>query len=167
MAIYKYKATFPFSKIFLREYEIDGKITLFALNKFLTDDLSFAPDQMICFRGMGADGKVKSIYGLFDMGSGTIDGVSVEDTLRKGESSIVYVFDLKRNHYVVLTFEEEVEQKMHASYPRLVAEKGRAPEQFAASYANMDILEPGDPEDSDGSDGDVPEDDEDIEDIEE
>ncbi len=154
MAIYRYKATFPFSKVFFREYEIDGDITLFALNKFLTDDLSFAPDQMICFRGIGADGKVKSIYGLFDMGSGTIDGVSLESTLRKGEDSILYVFDIRRNHYIVLTFEEVAQQKPHASYPRLVAERGRAPEQFAASYANMDVLESAESEDFDDSDDD-------------
>lgn len=155
MAIYRYKATFPFSKVFFREYEIDGDITLFALNKFLTDDLSFAPDQMICFKGLGDDGKVKSIYGLFDMGSGTLDGVSIEKTIARGENAILYVFDIKRNHYIVLTLVEEVERKPHASYPRLVAERGRAPEQFAASYANMDALEPAESEDFDEAEDDA------------
>lgn len=141
MAIYRYKATFPFSKVFFREYEISGGTTLFDLNRFLTDDLSFAPDQMIAFKGVGRNGKVTGIYGLFDMGCGTIDGVSIEKTISKGETTILYLFDIKRNHYLTLTLEGEAEQRIHASYPRLVAERGRAPEQFANSYAGMDALE--------------------------
>lgn len=138
--IYTYKATFPFSKIFFRSYEISGATTLFALHKYLTDDLGFAPDQMIAFKGLDGEGKVKSVYGLFDMGSGTLDGVTIEKTLSKDEKTLLYIFDIKKNKYLTLTKEGIAEFAAHNSYPRLVAEKGRVPEQFASKYDNFDLI---------------------------
>lgn len=138
--IYTYKATFPFSKIFFRTYEISGDTTLFALHKYLTDDLGFAPDQMIAFKGVDNEGKVRSIYGLFDMGSGTLDGVTIEKTLSKNEATLLYVFDIKRNKYLTLAKEGTADFAAHNSYPRLVAEKGRVPEQFASKYDNFDLI---------------------------
>lgn len=138
--IYNYKATFPFSKIFFRKYEIKGTTTLFQLHRYLLDDLGFAPDQMIAFKGLGEDGKVKSIYGLFDMGAGTMDGVTIEKTISKGETELLYLFDIKKNHYIKLSLEGTSDFVIHASYPRLVQEKGRIPEQFAAKYDNYDLI---------------------------
>ncbi len=138
--IYKYKATFPFSKIFSREYEVSGGMTLFELHKYLTEDLEFAPDQMIAFKGLDESGNVKSVYGLFDMGSGTLDGVTIEKTLSKKENTLLYVFDIKKNKFLTLTKEGTAEFAVHNSYPRLVAERGRVPEQFAAKYDNFDLI---------------------------
>ena len=60
--ILRYKVTFPSNKVFFREYELKEDMTLFALNKFLVNDMDFATDQMIVLRGYGADGKLKAMY---------------------------------------------------------------------------------------------------------
>lgn len=136
--VYKYKASIPGSKVFMREYEIKGEISLYKLNDFLINDLDFAPDQMVEFRGVDATGKVCSEYGLFDLGDGSMDMVTIEKTIKKGEVELLYVFDLRNDRVIKLTLIGEAEESRRASYPRLVAEKGRNPEQFAKGYDDMD-----------------------------
>lgn len=136
--IYKFKATIPGSKVFLREYEIKGETSLYSLHDFLLNDLGFAPDQMVAFRGLDDQERVISEYGLFDMGDGTMDTVTIEKAVKKGEINLLYVFDLRKDRVIKLTFLEEVEPSFRASYPRLVAEKGRNPEQFAKGYDDFD-----------------------------
>ena len=142
MAILRYKVTFPSNKVFFREYELNENITLFSLNKFLVNDLDFAPDQMIAFRGYGNDGKLKAMWGMCDFGSGTIDGVSIAKTIASGAETLHYVFDINSNKYMVLSLIGEVEQIPHVSYPRLVAEKGRIPGQFDSKFDTIDNLTP-------------------------
>lgn len=136
--IYKYKATIPESKIFMREYEINGDISLYSLHQYLLNDLGFSPDQMVAFRGLDKNDKIKSEYGLFDIGDGSMDSITIEKTLKKGETGLLYVFDLHKERVIKLSYMEEVEQNMRSSYPRLVAEKGRNPEQFAKKYEDFD-----------------------------
>ena len=136
--VYKYKASIPGSKVFMREYEIKGETSLYKLNDFLINDLDFAPDQMVEFRGADAKGKVKSEYGLFDLGDGSMDMVTIEKTIAKGEEILEYVFDLRKDRVITLTLMGEVAAHPRASYPRLVAEKGRNPEQFADKYDDLD-----------------------------
>lgn len=158
--IYKYKASIPGSKVFMREYEIKGETYLYKLNDFLVNDLDFAPDQMIAFRGKDAAGKVKSEYGLFDMGDGSIDMVTIEKTIAKGEEILEYVFDLRKDRVITLSLIGEVAAHPRASYPRLVAEKGRNPEQFANKYEDLDqYAEPSDDQVDDESfmDDELPE----------
>lgn len=140
--IFRYKVTFPANKVFFREYELCDEMTLFALNKFLVNDLDFAPDQMIAFRGYGKDGKLKAMWGLFDFGSGTIDGVSLEKALESGAEVLHYVFDVSKNKYLNMSCIAEVERIPHVSYPRLVAEKGRIPGQFESKFDTLDNLTP-------------------------
>ena len=140
--ILRYKITFPSNKVFFREYELKDDMTLFALNKFLTNDLDFAPDQMIAFRGYGKDGKLKAMWGLFDFGSGTIDGVSLEKVLESGAEVLHYVFDVSKNKYLNMSCIAEVGRIPHVSYPRLVAEKGRIPGQFESKFDTLDNLTP-------------------------
>lgn len=136
--IYKYRASIPGSKVFMREYEIKGETTLYKLHEFLVNDLDFSPDQMVAFRGLSPEGKVMSEYGLFDMGDGSMDMITIEKTVGKGEQDILYVFDMRRDRIIKLSLVGEVDQVPRASYPRLVAEKGRNPDQFAKGYDDMD-----------------------------
>ncbi len=136
--IYKYKASIPGSKVFMREYEIKGETSLYKLHDFLQNDFDFAPDQMVAFRGLDEKGKFRSEYGLFDMGDGSMDMITVEKTISKGEITLSYVFDLRKERVINLTLMGEVELSPRASYPRLVAEKGRNPEQFANGYDDED-----------------------------
>ncbi len=136
--VYKYKASIPGSKVFMREYEIKGDTSLYKLHDFLVNDLDFSPDQMVVFRGLDESGKVRSEYGLFDMGDGSMDMVTVEKAISKGETVFQYVFDIRKDRIIVLSFMGETELSPRASYPRLVAEKGRNPEQFANGYDDLD-----------------------------
>lgn len=136
--VYKYKASIPGSKVFMREYEIKGETTLYKLHDFLVNDLEFSPDQMVAFRGLDEVENLRSEYGLFDMGDGSMDMVTIEKTIKKGEVSLLYVFDLRKDRVIKLTLMGEVEESRRASYPRLVAEKGRNPEQFASKYDDLD-----------------------------
>ena len=136
--IYKYRASIPGSKVFMREYEIKGETTLYRLHDFLVNDFDFSPDQMVAFRGMDEGERIRSEYGLFDMGDGSMDMITVEKTIKKGEVNLLYVFDLRNDRFIKLTLIGEAEESRRASYPRLVAEKGRNPEQFAKGYDDMD-----------------------------
>ena len=141
--IYKFKGSIPGSKVFMREYEIEGSSTLYDFNDFLTNDLGFSPGQMTLFRGMDRFGEPRSEYGLFDMGDGAMDEVTVEKVIKRGEKELHYVFDMNRQRYIRLDFMETCSQLPRVSYPRLVAEKGRNPEQFAKGYEDFDqISEP-------------------------
>lgn len=158
--IYKYKASIPGSKVFMREYEIKGGTSLYKLHDYLLNDLDFSPDQMVAFRGLAADGRICSEYGLFDMGDGPMDMVTVEETIKKGETDLLYVFDVRRDRVIRLTLMGEVAEAPRASYPRLVAEKGRNPEQFANGYDDLDqYSEPVDEREDEGSfmDDELPE----------
>ncbi len=136
--IYKYRGTIPGSKIFLREYEIKESTSLYSFHEFLLNDFGFAPDQMVLFRGLKAGDKVGGEYGLFDFGDGSMDTITLKDLISKGENAFLYVFDIKKDRVVKFDFIGEVEKSPRASYPRLVAEKGRNPEQFAKEYNDFD-----------------------------
>ncbi len=143
MAVYRYRASIPGSKVFMREYEIKGDTTLYDLHEYLLNDMGFSPDQMVMFRGFDASGKVGGEYGLFDMGDGSMDEINIDDLLAKKEHTVHYVFDLHKDRCIKLVFEQEVSESPRASYPRLVAEKGRNPDQFAKSYDDFDqFMEP-------------------------
>ena len=138
--IYKYKGTNPKSKVFMREYEIKGDTSLYKFHNFLLDDFGFAPDQMVMFRGYKNGSRKVSEYGLFDMGDGSMDSVTIDQLIAKGEDTFEYVFDLKRDRVISFVLVGEVEPSFRASYPRLVAEKGRNPEQFAKGYDDFDQM---------------------------
>lgn len=138
--VYKFKVTLPGNKIFFREYEIKGDTTLFALHKFLVNDLEFAPDQMFAFKGFTKDSKAKSTYGLINYGSGTVDRTTVDMALEKGEEILLYIYDIKKARFLQLTLIEEVEVSPRASYPRVTGERGRLPSQFS-SNKDVEALE--------------------------
>lgn len=136
--IYKYKVTLPGNKFFLREYEVKSDMRLYKLHEFLQNDLAFAPDQMVIFEGVDKNGAVLHEYGLFDMGDGSMDTVTIEKTIQRGESVLHYVYNLNKNLFLILTFVSEEEFIPRESYPRMMAEKGRNPDQFSSRYEDFD-----------------------------
>lgn len=139
--IYRFKASIPGSKVFMREYEIKPNTTLYKLHEFLVNDLEFAPDQMVAFKGVNEKGKCTSIYGLIDMGDGTMDAVTIEVAVAKGEVILQYVYDMHNLKIIALEFIGEANEYPRVSYPRLVAEKGRNPDQFEKKYEDFDQYE--------------------------
>jgi hypothetical protein len=89
-----------------------------------------------------------------------MDMVTIAKTIGKGEVNLLYVFDIRKDRVIKLSLAGEVEESRRASYPRLVAEKGRNPEQFANGYDDMDqYSEPVDESAEEGSfmDDELPE----------
>ncbi len=140
--VYKYRASLPKYKSFLREYDIKSETSLYKLHDFLQNDLGFAPDQMVIFRGVDEDGVVMHQYGLFDLGDGSMDNISLEKTLQRGEVSLQYVYNIQQNLHIVLTFVSEAEYLPKESYPRLLVEKGPNPDQFSAAYDDFGSFSP-------------------------
>ena len=132
--IYRFKATMRGNKQFLREYEISSSATLYDFHNFLIGDLAFSPDQLVIFRGVDKDGVVCSEYGLFDMGDGTIDNITLQECVRKGEIVFEYVYDIFNRRSMLITFTGESEEMPKESYPRLVSERGIRPDQFSSEH---------------------------------
>lgn len=154
--IYKFRASIPGSKVFMREYEVEGNSTLYEFNEFLVNDLGFSPDQMVVFKGIDKSGEERSEYGLFDMGDGSMDEVTVERAVTKRkEVELHYLFDLRRSRYIKLDFIEILQEQPRISYPRLVAEKGRNPEQFSKTYEDFGQTEDSFDENMEGTDIDT------------
>ena len=128
--IYRYKATLPQHKNFLRIYEARANTTLYALHLFLQNNLSFSPDQQVFFKTYNASGKQVSEYGLFDMGFGAMDQIQLETIQAKGQQELHYVFDIFKGRYLTLQFDGEVEEVMRRVYPCTIQERGTNPDQF-------------------------------------
>jgi len=137
MIIYRYRATLPQSKVFYRIYEVKSNMTLFAFNSFILADLEFAPDQIVMFEGCDAEGYLCSEYGMFDTGDGTMDCVTFEDTLKKGEPILNYIYDISDDRYIRLEFIDEVKFMPMRSYPHNSEGKGHNPDQFSSHYEDI------------------------------
>lgn len=135
--ICKYKASITGNKIFMREYDIDSDMRLFKLHEFLISDLGFTPDQITLFSTLDANGKVLRRFGFFDLGDGTMDKVTVEDTLKAGEEILRYTYNVGLKLSIILTYCGEVEMNPRTIYPALVAEKGCNPNQFSKVYDDL------------------------------
>lgn len=154
-------------KGFYRLYHVNGSTTLYDIHKQLRSDLEFAQDQIIMFKALDVTGGVVARYGLFDLGSGTVDRISLEDTIKAGTDSLVYFYDVTNRKSVILTIEGEAEGERVIGLS-LKESKGPNPIEFENGYvAYEDLPErqrylPGEePEDEDEDFGEDEEDEED------
>jgi len=92
---YRYKVTLAGIKGFFRIYLVSGDNTLYSFHKQMRADMAFAPDQLILFKALDADGAVVARYGLFDLGAGTVDDIRIGDTVKNGVASFVYFYDVE------------------------------------------------------------------------
>ena len=126
----------------MREFEVKSTMNLYKLHEFIQNELSFAPDQVVCFEAFNAEGKMKNEYGLFDFGAGTMDTVTIDDVIAKEEYVLRYVFDFQNYRYINLQLIKKSETVERVSYPRTVAEKGHNPDQFSTVYEELVEQEP-------------------------
>ncbi|PKO97378.1 MAG: hypothetical protein CVU12_01275 [Bacteroidetes bacterium HGW-Bacteroidetes-7] len=138
--VYRLRATITGNKIFMREYEVRASSSLYSLNLYLQNDLGFAPDQMVMFRALDKNGKVKKEFGLFDLGDGTMDSVNLLKLSNEGFEIIEYVYDMFKGQALKLEKISEEEELARRSYPRLVAEKGKNPDQFSDNYDDFELI---------------------------
>ena len=69
-------------KGFFRKYRVNGATSLYTLHKQIRADLEFPQDQLIMFKALNASEGVVARYGLFDLGSGTVDQTSLDKVER-------------------------------------------------------------------------------------
>ena len=164
--VFRVRVTLAGIKGFFRLYFISGATTLYDIHKQLRSDLEFAQDQIIMFKALDVTGGVVARYGLFDLGSGTVDRVSLEDAVKAGTDSMVYFYDVTNRKSVILTIEGEAEGEKVSGIV-LKESKGPNPIEFENGYvAYEDLPErqrylPGEePEDEDFDDEEDEEDEE-------
>lgn len=138
--ILKYRVSLPGIKGFFRVYEVNANATLYAFHKQMRADMDFPQDQMVLFKAMDKDGNVSARYGIFNLGAGTIDSVTLAQTLKKGEVSFVYFYDTTNAKSVTVTYEGEAVPREGVIYPLLVESKGPNPVEFENGYVAFEDL---------------------------
>ena len=135
---YNYRVTLQGIKGFYRLYTVAGSNTLYTFHKQLRSDLEFPQDQRILFKALAADGTVLARYALIDIGSGAVDEVSIEDTIKAGVASFVYFYDVVSKKSVIITFEGPSDRKV--ALPTLEESKGPIPIEFENGYVAFEDL---------------------------
>ena len=166
--ILKYRVSLPGIKGFARVYELKSTTTLYEFHKRMRDDMEFSHDQLIQFKGLDKSGSLVARYGMFDLGAGAVDDVTLADTIKKGIAEFTYFYDVTDRKSVIVTYEGEVEEEPGKTYPALVESKGPNPVEFEKHLPGESSWGKGDDAADDADDltddiADVDEDDEDDE----
>ena len=171
--ILKYRVSLPGIKGFAIVYELKRSTTLYSFHKQMRADMDFPQDQLVLFKAFDAEGDVSARYGIFDLGSGTIDDMTVAQCHKKGEDKFIYFYDTTNVKSVIVTLEDVInaEPRKGVIYPLLVETKGPNPIEFENGYVAFEDLpddkkKDPDDEDFDDFDDDVEDDkDDDTEEI--
>ncbi|MBE6222054.1 MAG: hypothetical protein E7125_01180 [Bacteroidales bacterium] len=159
--VFKLRVTLSGIKGFYRVYHVNGATTLYTLHKQIRADLEFPQDQLIMFKGLDIEGAVVGRWGLFDLGAGTVDQISLEKAVKAGTDSFVYFYDVTNKKSVNILVEGEAEGvKVQPDFPVLVETKGPNPIEFENGYVAFEDL----PETQRHLPGEGEEDDEDFDD---
>ena len=165
--VFQLRVTLAGIKGFYRVYKVNGATTLYTLHKQLRSDLEFPQDQLIMFKALDVTGAVVGRYGLFDLGWGTADQVSLEKAIKAGTDSFVYFYDVTNRKSVNITVEGELTgEKVLPDFPVLADTKGPNPIEFENGYVAFEDL-PERQRHLPGEEGDEDLDDEDFADEEE
>ena len=158
--ILRYRVSLPGIKGFARVYELKDSTSLYSFHKQMRADMDFPQDQLVLFKAFDESGAVSARYGIFDLGSGTIDDVSVGQCHKKGEDKFIYFYDTTNVKSVIVTFDGEGEVRKNAKtviYPLLVETKGPNTIDFENGYVAFEDLpddKKKDPDDDDFDDFD-------------
>ena len=139
--VFSLRVTLTGIKGFYRVYKVNGATTLYTLHKQLRSDLEFPQDLLIMFKALDPDGHVLGRYGLFDLGSGTVDQVSLEKAVAAGTASFVYFYDVTNRKSVNIAIEDEVPGlRVSPDSPLLAETKGPNPIEFENGYVAFEDL---------------------------
>ena len=136
--VYQFRVTLTGIKGFYRVYRMGGERTLYEFHKQMRADMEFPQDQLIMFKALDVEGGVVARYGLFDLGAGTVDNITIDETVKKGVTSFVYFYDVPNKKSVNITLESEEEGNGPA--PVIVDVKGPNPIEFENGYVAFEDL---------------------------
>jgi hypothetical protein len=138
--VLRFRVSLPGIKGFARVYNVNADTTLYSFHKQMRSDMEFPQDQLILFKALDENGGVVARYGLFDLGFGTADKVTVSDAVAKGIASFVYFYDVLNKKSVIVTYEGEVVGAKPVTVPMLVETKGPIPAEFENGYVAFEDL---------------------------
>lgn len=139
--VYSYRVTLSGIKGFFRVYHLSGENTLYSFHKQMRADMEFPQDQLILFKALANDGQtVLARYGLFDLGYGAVDDITIADVVAKGVASFVYFYDVTNKKSVNITFEGEAFDVKGTIFPYLADSKGPNPIDFENGYVAFEDL---------------------------
>ena len=139
--VFSLRVTLSGIKGFYRVYQVNGATTLYTLHKQLRSDLEFPQDAIIMFKALDVTGSVVGRYGLFDLGSGTVDETSLEKAVKAGATDFVYFYDVTNRKSVNITVEGEAEGvRVNPDFPFLADSKGPNPIEFENGYVAFEDL---------------------------
>ena len=140
--VYTYTVTLEGIKGFRRVYRLNPETTLYEFHKKMVSDMDFPRDQLMLFKALNAGGGVAARYGMFDLGNGTVDEVTLGKTVEDGIRSFVYFYDAINKKKVIVTFESEDEEAAPLPGPVLDPSfnKGPNPVEFENGYIAYEDL---------------------------
>ena len=139
--VFSLRVTLTGIKGFFRVYKVNGATTLYTLHKQLRSDLEFPQDQLIMFKALDIEENVIGRYGLFDLGSGTVDQVALEKVIAAGTDHFVYFYDVTNKKSVNIIVEGEAEGiRVSPDFPLLAESKGPNPIEFENGYVAFEDL---------------------------
>lgn len=136
--VYTYRVTLEGIKGFYRVYRIDGNNSLYTFHKHLRAGLEFTVDQPILFKAFDEAGNVVARYALQDLGSGSVDMVSVAATVAAGVVKFEYFYDVAARKSVNITLEAEEPGSVEG--PEIIDTKGPIPLEFENGYVAFEDL---------------------------
>ena len=135
---YKYRVTLHGIKGFFRVYKVNSENTLYTFHKQMRADMEFPADQLILFKAFDEARNVIARYGLFDLGDGAADTITMAQTVKKGITSFVYFYDVTNRKSVEIAFEGEIPDI--TAHPALIDTKGPDPIDFENGYIAFEDL---------------------------
>lgn len=138
--VYQYKVTLKGLKGFYRIYNVNSENSLYSFHKQMRSDMEFAQDQLILFKAYDENGGVAARYGLFDLGSGTVDEMTFSQTLKKGITKFTYFYDVTNKKSVEIEFIGEAAGVSNVASPVIVESKGPNPIEFENGYVAFEDL---------------------------
>ncbi|MCQ2178138.1 MAG: hypothetical protein MJY42_04560 [Bacteroidales bacterium] len=156
---FKYKVTLSGIKGFHRIYAVNSGNTLYSFHKQMLADMEFPMDVPILFKALDPMDNVLGKYALVDLGYGTVDKVTINDTVKAGAFSFIYYYDTVNRKSVNITFDGDSEVPVAA--PTLLDSKGPNPVEFEKGYVSFEdmtkeqLADDFDDEDDD-DEGDIP-----------
>lgn len=135
---FKYKVTLPGIKGFFRVYALNGSNSLYAFHKQMRVDMEFPQDVPILFKALDPMDEVIARYALVDLGYGTVDSVTIQDTMKAGAFSFVYFYDTVSKKSVNITFEGDYDGVVDS--PFILESKGPNPVDFENGFVSFEDM---------------------------
>lgn len=135
---FRYRVTLPGIKGFFRVYALRGEDTLYAFHRQMQSDMEFPQDVPILFKALDPMDSVVARYALVDLGYGTVDKVTIQDTIKAGAFGFTYFYDTVSKKSVTISFDGDCDTSV--TRPSLLESKGPNPIDFENGFVSFEDM---------------------------